>query len=69
MILQPHSPGTVQTFDSPPFNPHKLPQVIAKAREILPADITIEGCFGWLEQHWNGNIFITTNIKYPYLAT
>jgi FO synthase subunit 1 len=42
VILQPHSPGTVQTFDAPPFNPHKLPQVIAKAREILPADITIQ---------------------------
>ena len=69
VILQPHSPGTVQTLDAPPFNPHKLPEVIAKAREILPADITIERCFGWLEQHWNGNIFITTNIKYPYLAT
>jgi len=42
VILQPHSPGTVQTLDAPPFNPHKLPQVIAKAREILPADITIQ---------------------------
>ncbi|MGB3422556.1 MAG: 7,8-didemethyl-8-hydroxy-5-deazariboflavin synthase subunit CofG [Dolichospermum sp.] len=42
VILQPHSPGTVQTFDAPPFNPHKLPEVIAKAREILPADITIQ---------------------------
>jgi FO synthase subunit 1 len=42
VILQPHSPGTVQTLDAPPFNPHKLPEVIAKAREILPADITIQ---------------------------
>jgi FO synthase subunit 1 len=42
VILQPHSPGTVQTFDAPPFNPYKLPEVIAKAREILPADITIQ---------------------------
>jgi hypothetical protein len=59
----------MQTLDAPPFNPHKLAEVIAKAREILPADITIERCFGWLEQHCNGDIFITTNIKYPYLAT
>jgi 7,8-didemethyl-8-hydroxy-5-deazariboflavin synthase len=42
VILQPHSPGTVQSFDAPPFNPHQLPEVIAKAREILPADITIQ---------------------------
>jgi FO synthase subunit 1 len=32
----------VQTFDAPPFNPQQLPAVIAKAREILPADITIQ---------------------------
>jgi FO synthase subunit 1 len=42
VILQPHSPGTVQTFDAPPFNPHQLPEIIAKVREILPADITIQ---------------------------
>ncbi|MFM6022079.1 MAG: 7,8-didemethyl-8-hydroxy-5-deazariboflavin synthase subunit CofG [Dolichospermum sp.] len=42
VILQPHSPGKVQILDAPPFNPHKLPEVIAKAREILPADITIQ---------------------------
>jgi FO synthase subunit 1 len=42
VILQPHSPGTVQTLNAPPFNPHQLPTVIAKAREILPADITIQ---------------------------
>ena len=42
VILQPHSPGTQQSFDAAPFNPHQLPQVIAKAREILPKDIKIQ---------------------------
>ncbi len=42
VILQPHSPGTQQTFDAQPFDPHQLPEVIAKARQILPLDITIQ---------------------------
>lgn len=42
VILQPHSPGYQQTFDAPPFNPHQLPEVIAKARQILPPEITIQ---------------------------
>ncbi|WP_341525487.1 7,8-didemethyl-8-hydroxy-5-deazariboflavin synthase subunit CofG [Nostoc sp. UHCC 0302] len=42
VILQPHSPGHQQTFDAPSFDPHQLPQVIAKARQILPQDITIQ---------------------------
>ncbi|MBH8553186.1 7,8-didemethyl-8-hydroxy-5-deazariboflavin synthase subunit CofG [Nostocaceae cyanobacterium CENA357] len=42
VILQPHSPGTQQTFDASPFDPHQLPEIIAKAREILPPDITIQ---------------------------
>ncbi|MEH1798954.1 7,8-didemethyl-8-hydroxy-5-deazariboflavin synthase subunit CofG [Nostoc sp.] len=42
VILQPHSPGYQQTFDAPPFDPHQLPEVIAKARQILPPDITIQ---------------------------
>ena len=42
VILQPHSPGSQQSFDAPAFNPHDLPQVINKARQILPADITIQ---------------------------
>ncbi len=42
VILQPHSPGTQQSFDAEPFNPHHLPEVIAKAREILPQDIRIQ---------------------------
>ncbi len=42
VILQPHSPGSQQTFDAPAFDPHQLPYVIASAREILPPDITIQ---------------------------
>ncbi|MBD2345451.1 7,8-didemethyl-8-hydroxy-5-deazariboflavin synthase subunit CofG [Anabaena subtropica] len=42
VILQPHSPGNQQTFDALAFDPHKLPEVIAKARQILPPDITIQ---------------------------
>ena len=42
VILQPHSPGSQQTLDAPAFNPHQLPEVIAKARQILPSDITIQ---------------------------
>ncbi|OUL33213.1 7,8-didemethyl-8-hydroxy-5-deazariboflavin synthase subunit CofG [Nostoc sp. T09] len=42
VILQPHSPGNQQSFDAPPFDPHQLPKVIAKARQILPTDITIQ---------------------------
>ncbi|MDY6899782.1 MAG: 7,8-didemethyl-8-hydroxy-5-deazariboflavin synthase subunit CofG [Cyanobacteriota bacterium] len=42
VILQPHSPGTQQSFDAEPFNPHQLPEVIAKARQILPEDIKIQ---------------------------
>lgn len=42
VILQPHSPGSQQSFDAPAFNPHQLPEVITQAREILPSDITIQ---------------------------
>lgn len=42
VILQPHSPGSQQSFDAVPFNPHQLPKIIEKAREILPVDITIQ---------------------------
>ncbi|MEA5527048.1 7,8-didemethyl-8-hydroxy-5-deazariboflavin synthase subunit CofG [Nodularia spumigena] len=42
VILQPHSPGNQQTFDAAAFDPHQLPEVIAKARQILPPDITIQ---------------------------
>lgn len=42
VILQPHSPGNQQNFDAPAFDPHQLPAIIAKARQILPSDITIQ---------------------------
>lgn len=42
VILQPHSPGNQQIFAAPPFNPHRLPEVVAKARQILPLEITIQ---------------------------
>ncbi|WGV28771.1 7,8-didemethyl-8-hydroxy-5-deazariboflavin synthase subunit CofG [Halotia branconii] len=42
VILQPHSPGTQQTFDAPAFDLYQLPELIAKARQILPPDITIQ---------------------------
>jgi len=42
VILQPHSPGTQQLGDAPAFDPHQLPQVIAKARQMLPVEITIQ---------------------------
>ncbi len=42
VILQPHSPGHQQSLDAPAFNPDQLPEVIAQARFILPADITIQ---------------------------
>lgn len=42
VILQPHSPGSQQNLDAPPFDPRKLPEVIAKACQILPSDITIQ---------------------------
>jgi 7,8-didemethyl-8-hydroxy-5-deazariboflavin synthase len=42
VILQPHSPGSQQIFDASAFDPHKLPYVIYKARQILPSDITIQ---------------------------
>jgi len=42
VILQPHSPGTRQQLTQPPFDPKTLPAVVALARELLPADITIQ---------------------------
>lgn len=42
VILQPHSPGHQQTLEAPAFNFAQLPEVIAQARQILPADITIQ---------------------------
>jgi FO synthase subunit 1 len=42
VILQPHSPGGQQIFAAEPFNLRELPPVIATARAILPASITIQ---------------------------
>lgn len=42
VILQPYSPGSQQTWDAPGFDIQQLPQVIARAREILPAEITLQ---------------------------
>jgi 7,8-didemethyl-8-hydroxy-5-deazariboflavin synthase len=42
VILQPYSPGSQETFAAPGFDIHKLPMVIHAARQILPADITIQ---------------------------
>ncbi|MBE9191751.1 7,8-didemethyl-8-hydroxy-5-deazariboflavin synthase subunit CofG [Gloeocapsopsis crepidinum LEGE 06123] len=42
VILQPYSPGNQQTWNAPRFEPQQLPEVIVKAKEILPAEITIQ---------------------------
>jgi FO synthase subunit 1 len=42
VILQPHSPGTNQSFDAPAFNCARLPELIVKAREILPETIALQ---------------------------
>ncbi len=42
VILQPHSPGTQQAWDAPAFNPRRLPEVVARAREILPEEIALQ---------------------------
>ncbi|XTZ10398.1 MAG: 7,8-didemethyl-8-hydroxy-5-deazariboflavin synthase subunit CofG [cyanobacterium endosymbiont of Rhopalodia yunnanensis] len=42
VILQPHSLGRQQTFLTSSFNPSQLPEIIAKARQILPNTITLQ---------------------------
>ncbi len=42
VILQPHSPGTLQAMALPGFDLQELPKVIALAREILPPEIAIQ---------------------------
>ena len=42
VILQPHSPGKQQEFNAPAFELHKLPEIIATARKILPDSIVIQ---------------------------
>jgi FO synthase subunit 1 len=42
VILQPHSPGESQAETGKTFNPYQLPEVIYKARQILPDSISIQ---------------------------
>ena len=42
VILQPHSQGTQQSYEASSFNLAQLPEVVAIARKILPASITIQ---------------------------
>jgi 7,8-didemethyl-8-hydroxy-5-deazariboflavin synthase len=42
VILQPYSPGSQESLAAPGFNITKLPTVIQLAKQILPADITIQ---------------------------
>ncbi|MCP2730157.1 7,8-didemethyl-8-hydroxy-5-deazariboflavin synthase subunit CofG [Limnofasciculus baicalensis] len=42
VILQPYSPGSQESWDASGFDLYKLPDVIAKARQMLPSDITLQ---------------------------
>ena len=42
VILQPHSQGSQQSYQASSFNLFQLPEVIAIAKKILPASITIQ---------------------------
>lgn len=42
VILQPHSPGSSQAEMGEPFAPERLVDVVAIARQLLPADIAIQ---------------------------
>ncbi len=42
VILQPHSLGQKQTFQGSEFSMDQFPQIIAKAREIIPSSITLQ---------------------------
>ena len=42
VILQPHSPGSLQAVATPGFDLQELPKAIALSREILPPDIAIQ---------------------------
>lgn len=42
VILQPHSPGSQQSWEGEAFSAEKMPRVIALAREVLPAEITLQ---------------------------
>lgn len=42
VILQPHSLGHKQSFQGSEFSVNQLPQIIVKARDILPPSITLQ---------------------------
>lgn len=42
VILQPHTPGDRQIWNSPAFDINLLPEVVAIAREILPSTIALQ---------------------------
>lgn len=42
VILQPYSPGNQEILNASAFDPHLLPEIIARTRDILPTDITIQ---------------------------
>jgi 7,8-didemethyl-8-hydroxy-5-deazariboflavin synthase len=42
VILQPHQPGQSQIWTGAAFDPEKLPEVVAIARQILPDGITLQ---------------------------
>jgi 7,8-didemethyl-8-hydroxy-5-deazariboflavin synthase len=42
VILQPYSPGHLETRAAPGFPVQTLPEVVAIARELLPSDITLQ---------------------------
>ncbi|HAX87460.1 MAG TPA: 7,8-didemethyl-8-hydroxy-5-deazariboflavin synthase subunit CofG, partial [Cyanobacteria bacterium UBA11370] len=42
VILQPYSPGSHEHWKDTPFEPYQLPEVITRARQILPPDITLQ---------------------------
>ena len=42
VILQPHSLGSRQSYSGGAFNLSRLPEIIARARHILPHNITIQ---------------------------
>ncbi|MBW4680666.1 MAG: 7,8-didemethyl-8-hydroxy-5-deazariboflavin synthase subunit CofG [Microcoleus vaginatus WJT46-NPBG5] len=42
VILQPHSPGTQQTWEGSAFSVHRLTEVVKIARQILPTEIALQ---------------------------
>ncbi len=42
VILQPHSPGSQQSWQGDGFNLHRLPEVIAIARSLLPEEVSLQ---------------------------